>query len=304
MENSNVDFSYKDSSIGGFPFSWKISIKEPRIALISRSAAREISAEKAEFCFDYDLNSVSVSLPEAIEYNFNRAEAFYNYSLLSEDKVTAKVSFIDSLYKIPGDKKWTTNYIKTVDLRLPDMKAIHENEEIFYVSNSNVRLLQDYADDIDRYRVKVSSDYRSDVSHIKINKAHLLLDFDYIIRNNSNFEYESLENFDHKFSIKKFLFRFDNASLDVAGSLKLARSSLPDGKIKISMMQYRDVVDFVVPEDFIISRSYIKKVIAKSTMASLNKVASNDDDVKFEINFSDKGILIGNLNLLELNLDK
>ena len=114
MENSNVDFSYKDSSIGGFPFSWNISIKEPRIALISQSAAREISAEKAEFCFDYDLNSVSVSLPEAIEYNFNRAEAFYNYSLLSEDKVTAKVSFIDSLYKIPGDKKWTTNYIKTV----------------------------------------------------------------------------------------------------------------------------------------------------------------------------------------------
>ena len=52
------------------------------------------------------------------------------------------------------------------------------------------------------------------------------------------------------------------------------------------MMHYRDVVDFVVPEDFIISRSYIKNVIAKSTMASLNKVASNDDDVKFEINFS------------------
>lgn len=304
MENSNVDFSYKDSSIGGFPFSWNISIKEPRIALISQSAAREISAEKAEFCFDYDLKSVSVSLPGAIEYSFNRSESLYNYSLLSEEEVNAEVSFVDSLYKIPGDKKWTAKYIKTIDLRLPDMKAIHENEEIFYVSNSSIKLLQDYADDIDRYRVKVSSDYRSDTSHMKINKAHLLLDFDYVVRNNSDFEYESLENFDHKFSINKFLFRFDNAYLDVVGSLKLARSSLPDGKVKISMMQYRDVVDFVVPEDFIISRSYIKKVIARSTMGSLNKVASNDDDIKFEITFSDKGILIGNLNLLDLNLDK
>lgn len=304
MENSNIDFFYRDSSIGGFPFSWKISIKEPKIAFISQLAAREVSAEKVEFHFDYDLNSVRVSLPEAIEYNFNRAEAFYNYSLLSEDKVTAKVNFVDSLYTIPGDKKWTANYIKTIDLRLPDMKVIHENEEVFYVNNSSVKLLQNYTDDIDRYRIKVASDYGSDVSHIKINKAHLLLDFDYVVRNNSNFDYESLEDFDHKFSINKFLFRFDNASLDIVGSLKLARSSLPDGKIKISMIQYRDVVDFVVPEDFIISRSYIKKVIAKSTMTSLNKVASNDDDVKFEINFSDNGILIGNLNLLELNLDK
>ena len=45
-----------------------------------------------------------------------------------------------------------------------------------------------------------------DTSHMKINKAHLLLDFDYVVRNNSDFEYESLENFDHKFSINKFLF--------------------------------------------------------------------------------------------------
>ena len=304
MVSSNVDFSYKDSSIGGFPFSWKISIKEPKLALISQSAAREVSAEKAEFHFDYDLNSVRIILPEIIEYNFNKAEVFYNYSLFSEDRMTAKVNFVDSLYKIPGDKKWTENYIKSINLRLPYMKAIHENEEIFSLSNSVVKLLQDYTDDIDRYRVKVASDYGSDVSHMKINKAHLLLDFDYVVRNNRSFDKESLKGFDHKFSINKFLFRFDNASLDIAGSLKLARSSLPDGNIKISMLQYRDVVDFMVPEDFIISRSYIKKVIAKSTMTSLNKVASNDDDVKFEVNFSDNGILIGNLNLLELNLDK
>ena len=73
--------------------------------------------------------------------------------------------------------------------------------------------------------------------------------------------------------------------------------------MNISMTQYQDVVDLLVPEDFMISKSYIKKVIAKATMASLNKVASNDDALKFEVSFSDKGVSIGNLNLLELNLE-
>lgn len=304
MVDSNIDFSYSDSSIGGFPFNWKISIKKPKIALISQSAARELSVKEAEFYFDYDLNSVRVVLPKTIEYSFNKIAVFYNYSLLSEYKTIAKANFVDSLYKVPGEKRWSGDYIKSIDLKLPFMKAIHEDEEIFYISNLGMKLLQDYADGIDKYRVKIASDYRSDVSHLKINKAHLLLDFDYVVRNNNNFDQKSIEDFDHKLSINKFLFRFDNASLNVAGSLKLARSSLPDGKIKISMVQYNDVVDFLVPEDSIVSRSYIKKVIAKSTMTSLNKVASNNDNVKFEINFSDKGILIGNLNLLELNLDK
>lgn len=304
LVDSNINFSYKDSSIGGFPFNWKISIKEPKLALISQSYALEMSAEKAEFYFNYDLSSARVIFPKTLEYNLNRAEKFYNYSLLSDNILVAEVSFVDNLYKIPGYKRWSGDHIQSIDLKLPSMKVVHENQEVFYVNNFGMKLLQDYADGIDRYSVKIAGDYASDVSHFKINKAHLLLDFNYVVRNSNNFNQQLVEDFDHKFSINKFLFRFDNASLNMLGSLKLARSSLPVGNIKISMVQYRDVVDFLFPEDFIISRSYIKKVIAKSTMASLNKVVSDNDDVKFEINFSDNGILIGNLNLLELNLDK
>ena len=73
----------------------------------------------------------------------------------------------------------------------------------------------------------------------------------------------------------------------VDGVLKLAKTSLPKGKMNITMNQYQDVVDLLVPEDFMISKSYIKKIIAKATMASLNKVASNDDALEFEVNFSD-----------------
>jgi hypothetical protein len=137
---------------------------------------------------------------------------------------------------------------------------------------------------------------------LTIAKAHLFLDLNYIMRDE---QFSSVGNFDydHKLDINKGLLKFDNASIGIDGVVKLAKTSLPKGKMNIAMNQYQDVVDLLVPEDFIISKSYIKKIIAKATMASLNKVASNGDAVEFDVNFSDKGVTIGKLNLLELNLD-
>ena len=105
LADSNISFSYKDSSIGGFPFNWKISVKEPKFALISQSYAIELSAEKAEFYFDYDLSSTRIILPKTLDYSLNRAANFYNYSLLSDDVVVAKINFVDSLYKILNNSK-------------------------------------------------------------------------------------------------------------------------------------------------------------------------------------------------------
>lgn len=302
--NSNISFSYKDSSIGGFPFNWKISIKEPKLTLVSQSYAVELSAKKVKFYFDYDLSSVRVIFPKTLYYYLNKADNSYNYSLLSNDVIVAKINFVDSLYKIFGNAKWNRHYIHSIDLKIPSIKALHEDRELFYVNNSGIKILQDQVDGIAKCSVRITSDYGSDLSYFKINTAHLLLDLDYFIKNTNDFVQKTSEIFDHKLSINKFLFRFDNSSLDLLGTLRLSRSNFPDGNIKVSMTQYRNVIDFLFPEDFIISKTHINKLITKSMMTSLNKVASNNDDVKFEINFSDKGILIGNLNLLELNLNK
>lgn len=299
--DSNINFSYKDSSIGGFPFNWKVSIKEPKLTLISQSYAVELFAEKAEFYFDYDLSSSRIILPKKLDYNLNKADNFYNYSLLSDEIIVAKISFVDSLYKILGNTKWSGHHIQSIDLKIPTIKAVHEDKELFYVNNSGIKLLQDQLSGIAQYSIRVASDYDSNLGHFKINKAHLLCDLDYFVKNSNDFAQKTSEIFDHKLSINKFLFRFDNSSLDILGSLKLSRSSFPDGNIKVSMAQYRNVVDFLFPEGFMISRSHIKKIIAKSVIPSLNKVASSNDDAKLEINFSDKRILVGNLNLLELN---
>lgn len=296
--DSNINISYKDSSIGGFPFNWKISIKEPKFTLVSQSYAIELYAKKAKFYFDYDLNSARIILPKKLDCYLNKTDNSYNYSLLSKDVIIAKINFVDSLYRLFDNAKWSGYYIQSIDLKIPSIKAVNEDKELFYVNNSGIKLLQDQEEGIAKYSIKVASDYGSILSDFKISTAHLLLDLDYFVKNSNDFAPKASEIFDHKLSINKFLFRFDDSSIDMLGSLKLSRSNFPDGNIKVSMTQYRNVVDFLFPEDFIISKTHLNKVIKK------NKVVLNNDDAKFEINFSDKGILIGNLNLLELNLNK
>jgi hypothetical protein len=185
----------------------------------------------------------------------------------------------------------------------PDLKAFLGRSDIFQLKNSELNLTKKNIESSQEYRVKLAADYDSAVNHFKINNAHLMLDISYFMRNDI-FDENAAADFDHKLDIHRGLFKFDNASIEMNGDLKLARSRLPSGAMNISLLQYQDVVDMLVPEDFIISKSYIKKVIAKAAMPILNKVASNSDSIKFDISFTDRGISIGKLNLLELNLDK
>lgn len=301
LENDNIKISYADANIGGSVFAWKIIFKEPKITLVNQSSIHEFSAKKAKFYFNYNLEAVSIKLPSNLEYKNSRAENSDIYSLVSEKAIKTNITFTEPLYFI-NTAFFKKKYIKSLDIAIPVLKTLSNNHGIFHIENSQLQFTQNDIKKAGEYRLKIKGDYASDVSHLKVNKAHLLFDTTYTIRDN-NFNSADDFDYDHKIDIHKSMFKFDNASIGINGVLKLTQTSLPKGAMNVSMAKYQDVVDLVVPEGFVISRSYIKKVIAKATMPSLNKVASNDDVLKFEVNFSDKGISIGNLNLLELHLE-
>ena len=301
IESDNIKISYADANIGGSPFAWKIIFKEPKVTLVNQSSIHELSAEEAKFYFNYDLSAVRIKFPKKLEYKNSSAEKAYNYSLVSEKHINTNVTFTEPLCFINAYLLEKT-HIKSFDVAIPSLKTIFDNRDIFHIANSRLQFTQNDIKEAGEYRLKIKGDYASDVSHLTIDKAYLSLDLNYTMRD-ANFSSLGAFDYDHKLDIHKGIFKFDNASIGVDGVLKLAKTSLPKGKMNISMTQYQDVVDLLVPEDFMISKSYIKKVIAKATMASLNKVASNDDALKFEVSFSDKGVSIGNLNLLELNLE-
>jgi len=301
LESDNIKISYVDAKIGSSPFAWKIIFKEPKITLVNQSSIYEFAAKDAKFYFNYDLSAVRIKFPKDLEYKNISTESSDSYSLVSEKDITTNVIFTEPLYSIDTDLL-EKKHIKSFDIAISSLKTLFDNRDIFHIANSQLQFTQNDVKEIDEYRLKIKGDYASDVSHLTIDKAHLFFDTTYTMRDD-HFNSESDFDYDHKLNVHKGIFKFDNASLSIDGLLKLAKTSLPKGSMNISMSQYQDVVDLLVPEDFMISKSYIKKIIAKATMSSLNKVASNDDDLQFEINFSDKGVSIGDLNLLELNLE-
>lgn len=301
LSNDNIELTYKRLSIGGFPYKWKIVIHEPTITLVDQSSVRELSASKANLYFDYGLKSAIISLPKTVRFKDIKPDIVYDYSLEGESEIITKVVLFHSLYLIDTDILGKKS-LKSIDVKFPDMKAFRGRSSIFQLKNSALYLTQKNIEGTQEYRFRFIGDYDSSVNHFKINNAHLMFDISYSMRNDV-FD-TNTSDFDHKLDIHRGLFKFDNASIDVSGVLKLARSRLPNGQMSIAMQQYQDVVDMLVPEDFIVSKPYIRKIIAKAAMPILNKVASNSDVIKFDINFADRGISIGKLNLLELNLNK
>ena len=63
------------------------------------------------------------------------------------------------------------------------------------------------------------------------------------------------------------------------------------------MVDYENLVNILVPDDFIFSKSYMKRFIAKASAIDFSNAITNK--ANFDIEFSDKGIVLGNVNLLE-----
>lgn len=63
------------------------------------------------------------------------------------------------------------------------------------------------------------------------------------------------------------------------------------------MLKYQWVIDKLIPESFIVSKSYTNKIILK---AINSKHGAGQENVNLKIEFSDNEIFIGNFSLLEL----
>ena len=67
--------------------------------------------------------------------------------------------------------------------------------------------------------------------------------------------------------------------------------------LNLSIKIFENLVNILVPDDFIFSKSYVKRFIAKAAAIEFSNAITNK--VNFDIEFSDKGIVLGNANLLE-----
>lgn len=294
--SDNIKFQFKDAKIFGFPFDWKIKLVSPKLTIVNQNGLKEISAEEIVLSFGYSGTSAQVNLGRKIVYNEAHNSILQAHTITSPVDINWDIVFNNSLFFIDTNNNWKEE-LKSFNSVIPQLSGFLEEKEVFTLGSLKLSSFQEKKDS-NILRVKISGDYSSAVNYMKINKAHLLIDLSY---------HEILENqiekvdFERKFDLSNFQLKFDNAALDIKGVLRLSRSSLPNGKVDVAIYQYHEVVDTLIPDDFIFSKSFLKKIISKAAASELNK-----DDIgnaNFKIIFSDKGVTVGKLNLMELQAD-
>lgn len=303
-QTDNIKISYSDASIAGFPFSWTIKFTSPKITIIDKVISREISSDYLNCVLDYSLDNATLEFGSILHYSTYSDDAPMEYSLQSQDKMHIFVDFVNLFYKVDPSNS-AREIIKNIKFSNPSIVGFAgSEEELFNLSRLNMNLASKFIDGAEYISLKLSGDYKSSLSNEthKINNANLFLDTNYIINENNGITNENNNlKFDRKIEIINAKINLDESSCDIKGSVSLSRINMPEGKISVKLVRYDDFVDSLVPEDFIFSRHYIKKIISKAVSVEFGNPITNK--VNFDINFSDKGIELGRVNLLDLQAD-
>jgi len=296
--SDNIKFSYQDTKISGFPFSWQVTFISPKLTITDQKSLREIFIPSLNTKFDYSMQGVVFNSGQIIYCNDIQGPLVQEYQFISDQDISVNAYFTESLYFMDSALQWK-DFISAIKFDLSSIKMDLAGREIFTMSDIQVRSRQEQNDFISSMQLKLVGNYSASASYLNVSKAHLLVDLSYLI-NNHLLESEGKIDFDRKLKLSKIKLYLDNASLDLSGVLNLTRSSLPHGELDVSLVQYHDVINAVVPDDFMFSADYIKKIIAKATLSDANNDSNN---VEFKVRFSDKGISVGTLNLLELKVE-
>jgi hypothetical protein len=295
-QTDNVKISYTDSSISGFPFGWKVRFVSPKITIIDQDTSREIYSDYMDCTFDYKFGKAELNFGKNLYYSSASEEPSMAYKINSEQNIIGFVDFVDVLYKIDLSNS-LRKLVKSIEVANPYLAIFNINgEELFNLSEFAFKLSSNLLNDTENFSLNLAGNYKSSFSGSNVINASLILDANYII-NVANNNLTEGNNFDHKMEIKHIKINLDNASCDLTGSVALSRNTRPEGKISVELVDYENLVNILVPDDFIFSKSYVKRFIAKAAAIEFSNIITNK--VNFDIEFSDKGFVLGNVNLLE-----
>ena len=295
FESDNIKISHQGTKISGFPFFWQVDFISPKISLIDQKSIREVSLSKLQVKTDYFIQNINFDLGKGVQYtDMGTSEDKIEYDFISNKDMKIDLFLQESLYFYDFDSAWkniasltkcdfgtvAVNSAGSKLFELSDIQALAESKQINAVSSLNVKL---------------TGDYNADEEYAKVKKAHLLVDLSYLVNNPLLSIEDHPVDFEHKLEFAKFQLKLDDASLGLQGDLSLSRSSLPRGDFSISLVKYQDVISKIIPEDFIISQSYIKQVVSKAAVADLGP---NIQNIGFKVFFSSKGVSVGQMSAL------
>jgi hypothetical protein len=304
-ETDNFKVSYSQIKVFGFPTRLQIGIMNPKIKFINHINSEEISAEKIILLPNFNFKTAKLSLGQEVkqENNFNNTSTQYN--IQSKEDILVQIEFNKPLYRL-SDRDSIKSIIKFLQVNNNLLNVISDNKEIFNIADLSCSISKTKSLNDEDVAIQLHLLYDSKEDFFSFKSAKLDLSTLINIASDQNHEINTIRNL----KIDHLILACDNDSqIDLVGSLRFVDSKLPQGKLSFELVNYHGIIDKLMPNNLIIPKKMLKTIIEKYVKLSLAEAVKTDDNevstyekIKFDIEFSDNGIHIGSMNLLEFKL--
>ncbi len=305
-QTDNIKISYSQVKVSGFPSRLRISLVEPKIKFIDHVNSKEISAEKMTFLFDFSFKKANLILGQTIKQQENFAGKLIEYSVQSKEDIAALVKFNKPIYKLSsGDS--VKSIVKFLQVNNKLFSVMQENKEIFNISDLVFSINKAKSQDGEDIALQLRLLYAAGEDFLNFKTAQLDLATLINIATDQGKDTNYIKNL----NIDRLIFSCDdNAQVALIGGLQFFDSNLPKGKLSFELTNYNDIIDKLIPNNLLLPKKMLRAVIEKVANSAVSEVVKTDNNevatyekVKFDIEFSDDGIHIGSINLLEFKLE-
>lgn len=296
-QTDNIKLTHSGMGIAGFPFNWKVNVYSPKISFLDDHSSVEIESQDAEFIFSFGLKKTCIDLGQNFYFHHVTGEESTKYIAKSTDKLILHISTDRRIYEIDDHKDAFYDVIDNSHLE-DELISVFEQEndnqesEVFTIKDFAISLQKQSNEIKDNILLTLKGNYNSDTRFFEFKSSSIDAKVKYYLDDSNN----ETKEYDRMIDIQKFYMDFDDAFLDSKGTIKLLRTDIPSGQFVISMKYYNRIINMLVPNDFILSKDYIKKIISKAVMNSGNG-NGNEELAKFEVKFSNQGVSVGKLKM-------
>jgi hypothetical protein len=296
-ESDNIKITYSDIKVSGFPFVWKVQLLDPKISLTDEIKTNEFLSKHLSIIFNYKLTEAQVNFDKSISFRDSRDTNTQSYDLVSlGEELLVDLKFEKPIFLLNNSE--LSGSLKSIKINNSGFSVNLGQAQMFSVSNASLVFDKTVSEKLENINIKASSEYKSENSPFKFQNANISADIDYVTNLEPIGKQEANVSFERSLNITKWESTFDNSSLGFKGNVGFSRNKLPEGEIAIWVTGYPELIDIIVPDEFIVSGMYLKKLIAR--IVNIVPGEGAEGDAKFKIKLGVDGATVGGVNLLQL----
>ncbi|WP_341787027.1 hypothetical protein [Rickettsia endosymbiont of Cantharis rufa] len=307
-ESDNLKISYNAVRFSGYPFNWKIIVTDPKLKLIDHVNSKEFISKNIVLDIAFSTKKATLNFGPFIREADNYGDKTFTYDVRSNDDINGIGKFNKPLYKISKNDN-LKDVLKSIQLNNKALLIFKDDQEIFKINDLALFIRKQNLASEENISLFLNVNYASKKDIFNFKNADL--DIAAFLKFVEDGEDSALLQ---NFTVERFIFTCDNDSkVNLNGALQFFANKLPEGKLSFELENYNSIVDKLLPNNIIFSKKIIKTIITKAIhkasdeglnidQTDVNSAYNNIEKAKFDIEFSDKGINIGSINLLELKL--